>query len=74
MDGKGKPQGLKSDSGTELNRVKESKEECLSECREVKDATGCEFHEGRGSTGICVAHTQEVKSGDGQDDFLCFVF
>ena len=79
MDGKGIAQLSKPNNGKKMLEGRISIEDCLSKCREVKDATGCEFLQGvkqSDSEGICIAHTQELKSGSGQGDgwVKCFVF
>ena len=79
MDGKGIAQLSKPNNGKKMLHGIISIEDCLSKCREVKDATGCEFLQGvkqSDSEGICIGHTQELKSGSGQGDgwVKCFVF
>merc|ERR1712042_50007 len=44
---------------------------CLNACKEISKATGCEFET---RTKACYAHTQEVASGSGDEEYICFVF
>ena len=45
-------------------------EQCRMKCQQYKGATGCEFNKGGG----CAVHTQVVKSGSGNTDYVCWVF
>ena len=65
---------------------KDSKEQCLAECRKHTDATACEFvppglqltiYHHRSLQPIqagCIAHTKDVSAGSGDYPYQCFVF
>ena len=46
-----------------------SPEECLDLCKKEKDAKGCEFNK----DGKCSYHTKLVASGNGHQDYVCWI-
>ena len=48
-------------------------EECLSLCKSVSGATGCEVIWDQSNRG-CYAHTAEVANGNGVDRHVCWIF
>jgi len=64
--------GVDQNSGVKSLGVKDSREQCLVDCKKEADATGCEFEQTHGK---CWVHTKDVGSGDGIDlSYHCFVF
>ena len=71
-NGKDQNSGVKKLNRRNGNTVKRQ-ERCLSLCKSVPGATGCEVIWNQNNRG-CYAHTQEVASGDGADKHFCWVF
>ena len=46
-----------------------SQEECLDLCKKEKDAKGCEYSK----NGKCSYHTKVVASGNGHQDYVCWI-
>merc|ERR1739844_327548 len=62
--------GADQNSGEKSLGAKDSKEQCLLECKKEAGATGCEIKPGE----ACIVHTQEVGAGSGDSPYQCFVF
>ena len=50
-----------------------TKEECLSDCNKIADATGCEFGEWKNGLNACSYFKGDVASGNGNTRFYCWI-
>merc|ERR1719153_219747 len=60
--------GADQNSGGKSLGPKDSKEQCLVDCKKEAGATGCEFHPQWG----CSVHTKDVGAGSGDSPYQCF--
>ena len=64
--------GVKKLDGSDGDTV-ERQEQCLTSCRSVTGATGCELIWGQIQNG-CYAHTHDIVEGNGVRMHYCWVF